>query len=103
VPADLEAQARHLRACREAIEEHRFALEACEAERQSELERQCRALEELRGDVADQETALGERQAGFVAELGRIGEATERLVVDLTDGAGDGETETVGDGERVAS
>lgn len=98
VPADLEAQAQHLQACRAAYDAYREEHARWEADRRAELDRQSDALDEHQAELATQEQALGERQAGFVAELDRIAEAVPAVrsaVVDLTEAPGDEPTQAM--------
>lgn len=96
--ASLEEQAQHLQACRAAYEAYRAEHERWEADRRAELDRQGEALDAHQVELAEQERALGERQAGFVAELDRIAEvmpAVRSTLVDLTEQSGDEPTQAM--------
>jgi hypothetical protein len=97
VPADLEAQARYLRAREEAIDAHRVAIGEWEADRQAEADLLRDTAEGLRRDVADQEAEVGERRAGLMATIDRIESAlpSVREVVDPTGRSAGDETERV--------
>jgi hypothetical protein len=100
VPADLEAQARHFAACRDAFADWRRQMAEHDAEQRAAQERQRQRLADLEGELAEQERALGERQGAFVDLLDRITDAVPAVrerVIDLTEAS-----EPTGETERVA-